>query len=77
MEAADIIARHKEIAQGVGGDVRLSSATATLIERLLEATSRVLSTFEKDEAQGFHSRDRQFAIAILRKAIEPAHSEKK
>lgn len=36
--------------------------------RLSGAINTVLSTFEKDEAQGYRSKDRQFAIDILRKA---------
>jgi hypothetical protein len=39
------------------------------IERLREAAKLVVATFEKDEAQGFRSRDRQFAISILRAAL--------
>jgi hypothetical protein len=29
----------------------------------------VLNTFKRDEAQGYRSRDRQFAIEILSKAL--------
>ena len=39
--------------------------------RLSGAINTVLSTFEKDESQGYRSRDRQFAIDILRKAVAP------
>lgn len=35
-----------------------------------EAAQHVLDTFRKDEAQGYRSKDRQFAIAILGKAFE-------
>lgn len=37
-------------------------------ERLHDAVDHVLRVFEKDEAQGYRSKDRQFAIEILRKA---------
>lgn len=30
----------------------------------------VVETFERDEAQGFRSKDRQFAIEILRKVLQ-------
>lgn len=36
---------------------------------LIAAVKTVLETFEKDEAQGFRSRDRQYAITILRAAL--------
>jgi hypothetical protein len=35
-------------------------------DKLLAAIIHVCETFEKDEAQGYRSKDRQFAIAILR-----------
>jgi len=46
--------------------------TAAQIEggRLRKAIEFVLDTFEKSEAHGYRSRDRQFAISILRKALE-------
>lgn len=37
--------------------------------RLREAIETVLNTFEADEAQGYRSRDRQYAIEILRLAL--------
>lgn len=37
---------------------------------VIEAARHVLDTFRKDEAQGYRSKDRQFAIAILGKAFE-------
>lgn len=36
---------------------------------LESAARRILKTFEEDEAMGYRSRDRQFAIALLRKAF--------
>jgi hypothetical protein len=36
--------------------------------RLRKAIETVLTTFEKDEEQGYHSRDRKYAITILRQA---------
>lgn len=41
------------------------------IRRLKWGIESVLSTFKKDEAQGFHTRDRIFAIEILTKALDP------
>lgn len=40
------------------------------IGRLSSAIRRVVDTFEKDEAQGYRSRDRQFAIDVLKAAID-------
>lgn len=37
---------------------------------LREAAELVISTFEADEKQGYRSRDREFAIAVLRKGLE-------
>lgn len=34
--------------------------------RLRAKINTVLETFERDEAQGYHSKDRQFAISILK-----------
>jgi hypothetical protein len=39
------------------------------IERLREAIKVVVETFEKDEAQGYRSRDRRYAIDILRTVL--------
>lgn len=39
------------------------------VQRLYDFAKTVLDTFEKDEAQGYRSRDRQFAIDLLRPAI--------
>lgn len=36
----------------------------------IEACEHVLQTFERDEARGYRSRDRQFAIDLLKKASE-------
>lgn len=36
---------------------------------LRHAVETVVSTFEKDEMQGFRSKDRQFAIEILKHAL--------
>ena len=59
---------HVELEHESHGDYQALEAT---LGRLSGAINTVLSTFEKDEAQGFRSRDRQFAIDILRKAISP------
>ncbi len=42
-------------------------AAADALERLEQAVETVVSTFERDEAQGYRSRDRQFAIDLLRR----------
>lgn len=39
--------------------------------RVREAAEYVLANFKKSEADGYRSRDRQFAIAILDKALSP------
>lgn len=55
------------------------AATLDLAERhmneklaLMKAVLHVIETFERDEAQGFRSKDRQFAISILRSALDEA-----
>jgi hypothetical protein len=40
-----------------------------VIERMREAIEYVMTKFEQDEAQGYHTKDREFAITILRKAL--------
>jgi len=40
-------------------------------ERLRAAVDYVLTKFKQDVQDGYRSRDRQFAIAILDKAIDP------
>lgn len=40
------------------------------IERLRQAILHVVAAFEKDEMQGYHTKDREYAIMILRKALE-------
>lgn len=48
------------------------SATEDSRFRLLEDAVRyVIDTFRRDEEQGYRSKDRQFAISILSKALEP------
>ena len=37
--------------------------------RLREAIEYVVTKFEQDEAQGYRTKDREFAITILRKAL--------
>jgi len=44
-------------------------------KRLRNAVDYVLSKFKRDEEQGYRSRDRQFAIAILDKAIQTMENE--
>lgn len=39
-------------------------------EKLLAAVMYVLNKFKKDEADGYRSRDRQFTIMMLEKAIK-------
>lgn len=39
------------------------------VRLLYDYAKTVLETFEKDEARGYRSRDRQFAIDLLRKAL--------
>ncbi len=53
----------------------LASAGGTTPEpcsaaELEQAVAAVVETFERDEAQGYRSRDRQFAISILRMALD-------
>jgi len=40
------------------------------VERLTAALACIVTTFTKDEMQGYRSRDRQFAIEIARRALE-------
>lgn len=47
------------------------------VDRLTAALRAVHDTFVKDEAQGYQSRDRQFAIEILGAALAPADPEPK
>ena len=47
----------------------LLTEAADKIERLLAAIEYVVTRFERDEAQGYHTKDREFAITILRKAL--------
>ncbi|WP_128827838.1 hypothetical protein [Achromobacter mucicolens] len=53
------------------------SRTVRRDDVLLEAVQFILKTFKADEAQGFRSRDRQFAISILEEALKshPASKE--
>ena len=43
--------------------------------RLSSAIRKVVDTFEKDEAQGYRSRDRKFAIEILKAALNQPHHD--
>ena len=45
---------------------RLLHEAADEIEQLGFKIKTVLETFERDEAQGYRSKDRQFAISILK-----------
>jgi hypothetical protein len=53
--------------------IQLAEREALLLQRAQEiaeleaAISQVVTTFERDEAQGYHSRDRQFAIETLKR----------
>jgi hypothetical protein len=49
-------------------DARVQALRAEL-EQLQQAVKAVVETFSRDEAQGFRSRDRQFAIEILGAAL--------
>jgi hypothetical protein len=44
------------------------------IERLREAITVVVETFARDEEQGYRSRDRRFAIDVLRMVLSPESS---
>lgn len=62
--------------QNASAELLLESAAE--IERLLKierAATVVVETFEKDEAQGYRSKDRQFAIAVLRVAMPIADQQ--
>ncbi|WP_316176284.1 hypothetical protein [Bradyrhizobium sp. SZCCHNRI1073] len=58
-------------ANGPGATASETAALNERIAKLETAIEVVVSTFEKDEAQGFRSRDRQFAIDILKMAMQP------
>jgi hypothetical protein len=61
----------REEAQAVGA----AQGSLTVGEFSLRwAVETVLKTFRADEAQGYRSRDRQYAIDILGKALEQATS---
>lgn len=51
---------------------RLTSEDEELerLRRLEQMARHVLETFQKDEAQGYRSRDRQYAIELLAKGFE-------
>lgn len=54
----------------LGCKSRISSIDLVLrIAQMQKAIELVVSTFEKDEAQGYRSRDRQFAIEVLKTAL--------
>lgn len=57
-----------DICSQCGASLNLADVEAA---RLRAAVDLVLATFKKDEQDGYRSRDRQFAIAILDKAIDP------
>ncbi len=63
----------REIADDLGRDydgyAEELRAAATRIEQLEQAIEYVASTFERSEAQGYRSRDRQFAIELLRRVL--------
>lgn len=53
-----------------------AEARATPREGLLGAARRVVDTFTRDEAQGYRSKDRQFAIEVLSAALRaPAEAQ--
>lgn len=49
--------------------VRLGREDIEFFKRLIQFSSDILTTFEKDEAQGYRSSSRQFAIDLLGKAL--------
>lgn len=49
-----------------------ASAAEAEVKRLRAAIRTVVETFEKDQREGFQSRDRTFAIEILRPALTSA-----
>jgi hypothetical protein len=49
--------------------VRLGREDLAFFKNLIQYADKVLTTFEKDEAQGYRARDRQFAIDLLGKAL--------
>lgn len=53
---------------------RADTASLSVLRGTLE---KVLTTFQRDEAQGYHSRDRQFAIAILSTALAASREPSK
>lgn len=48
------------------------SAENVKLRKLAEMARTVLDTFREDEAQGYRSKDRQFAIELLAKGFEIA-----
>lgn len=50
---------------------RTSQSYVAAMESTCAAARTVLETFEKDEAQGYRSKDREYAIAIIRGAMQP------
>lgn len=72
----DIVGELRHFANGGAGDVSAACSDAiTEIERLrkIEEMARyVLEKFQKDEAQGYHTKDREFAISLLAKGFEMA-----
>jgi hypothetical protein len=42
------------------------------LKKIEEMARFVLEKFQKDEAQGYHTRDREFAISLLAKGFEMA-----
>lgn len=61
--ACDHVAAANEFDRAEQADAQLATLTA--------AVETVVTTFQCDEAQGFHSKDRQFAIDILSQALIP------
>ncbi len=61
----------RDIAKAIrdAGPSQSQTPCAQQTDGVLVAAKLVLDTFEKDEAQGFRSRDRQFAIDILNRAL--------
>lgn len=62
-QTPDVIRVLESAAQNRDAILRASST------KLHEAVELVIATFEKDEAQGYRSKDRQFAISILSAAL--------
>jgi hypothetical protein len=65
----DIITWQHVIDEEIGVWRERAEKAEAEIERLRETIKVVVETFERDEAQGYRSRDRRYAIDILRMVL--------